>query len=726
MFQHLWRLGIAVALLFPTFSTAQDDAFSDLLDKSLDELLAMTVVTATKVAVKNTDSPVTVRIITREQIERMGFRDLKDIFRMLPGFDVSYDVQGEVKSLVIAHGVLGNQKLTILQDGKRYSPATGERFVYGHNVPLAHLKRIEVVYGPASALYGADAFSGVINMISMDGADLNGAHANLGYVDTGATVADVTFGKVLPSGLDVVFGLRFYHGEDYELHEEYPEYDVVNAYSGSLAGLSQAYPIDNWNAFLKVKKGNWTLSGDWQHQLESNAPSTIPTNYAYVEDYVWGQDLGHVNLTHRKELNDNAELQTSASLGRYEVNPASNFFIMQNAELTEAAPSYKYALSENIKVESQLTWTRDKTTLVGGVFYEDVRSFPKTQNLDAPFDTSGPLEDDLSRFVDENGFTFGLQGLTEDFFGERNYTNYGAYLQGQRSMGTKIDLTLGARYDENSLYGSTVNPRLGLVYRATEAWTLRGSYGSAYIQPSNYYRWENWANPFAMHIPNEDIQPETVDNLSVGSVLVKNNLSLQVELFYNDLQDVIRPVGAPAQEGDYPFFNPLRTIVGGTPDSGFVEINANQGEIQTYGADLEVRYKYNALLSSFAYSYLDGDDDGLPIPKTSEHKILVNAEYGAEKWEIGATLRYFSSINTSLFNSEFGLGAGETYSFDGATVLYANLSWLPTRNLRLNLAMDNLSDERFYGAAPYGESIWITSRAPQAGRKIWLNLSYRM
>ena len=42
--------------------------------------------------------------------------------------------------------------------------------------------------------------------------------------------------------------------------------------------------------------------------------------------------------------------------------------------------------------------------------------------------------------------------------------------------------------------------------------------------------------------------------------------------------------------------------------------------------------------------------------------------------------------------------------------------------VRLNLAADNLLDEHYHGAAPYGESVWITARAPQAGRKLWLNL----
>ncbi len=720
-----YRIFSWLILFVPSsFALALEDTES-LMDLSLEELMNLEVVTSSKISQEGTRSPVTVRTITQEQIQRMGFRDLKDIFRVLPGFDLSYDVQGEVKTLVLGRGILGNQKLSILLDGKKYSPPTGERFVYGHNMPLSNIKRIEIVYGSASALYGADAFSGVVNLISMDGEELNGAKVDIGYMDTEATVADFTWGKLFSSGLDLVFSARAYQGDDFLFHENYREYDVVNAYGEPLSREPNTYPIENWNVFAKARKGDWSFGFDWQHQLESNAPSTIPTNYAYVEDFVWGQDLGHVWLKHDKNLNDRLHFGTTLSYSHYEVNPDSNFYVIQDVGLSTAAPSYKYALSKSVKVESQGTWSFEKGSLVAGVFFEDIKSFPKTQNLDNPFDTSGPLEDDLTAFQDENGYTFGLLGLTESIFGERNYTNWGGYTQGQWSPRDDMDFTLGLRYDQNSIYGGTVNPRLGYVYRPHTEWTLRASYGTAYIQPSNYYRWENWGNPFAMHIPNEEIKPETVESLSMSALWIKGNHSLQVEVFYNDLKDVIRPVAAPAQADNYPYYNPLRTIVGEDPSTGFVEINVNQGEIQTYGAEIELSIKRDRMLSTVSWTYQDGDDNGLPIAKTSENKIIGNVEYAADRWEAGGTIRYFSSIHTAASNSFFGLGGNGEMSFDGATILYGNFLWKMTNQLKLNLAVDNLLDERYFGASPYGESVWITPRAPQAGRKAWLNLQWR-
>ena len=228
----------------------------DLYEMSLEELLNIEVVTASQQAQKIGDAPATVNVITNEQIEKFGWRDLKDVFRATPGIDVSYDVQGEVRTLVIMRGVPGNQKLLILQDGQRVNPITGERFVYGHNIPLHLYKRIEIVYGPASALYGADAYAGVINLITKDGADIDGMEVSSGYISTGAYVGDITFGKKINEEADVVISARVYNGNDFALHEEYKDpidYGPVHNYEGFLNEQPKEYPIKNWNIFSKIK-----------------------------------------------------------------------------------------------------------------------------------------------------------------------------------------------------------------------------------------------------------------------------------------------------------------------------------------------------------------------------------------------------------------------------------------------------------------------------------------
>ena len=729
---------IGLIIFLQSFCFAQESDTTkteeDFLNMSLEELLNIEIVTASKKGEKISDAPATAKVISAKQIEAYGWRDLKDVFKAIPGFDVSYDVQGEIRTLAIMRGVLGNQKLLILQDGQRQNPITGERYVFAHNMPLNIYKRIEIIYGPASALYGADAYAGVINLITKDGADINGFEINSGYISTGAYIGDITFGKKLDD-VDVLVSGRIYNGQDYKLHEDYNDiidYGNVNNYTGELGDVPKEYPIKNWNLLTKIKYNKLTFGADWQHTYESNALTTIPANYAYTSDNIWGQDIRHIYFDYEVIENENFNLNVNVTIGDYSVNPASNFTIT-SPDLSTFTPSYKYAYSSYIKESVQFSWEISyKLSLISGISFSNVKSFPKTQNLDnVPFQLNGELEDDLSAFVDDSlGYVFGIVNFTDSIFKTRNYNNFGSFVQLQFKPIEKLAITAGVRFDYNSIYDPTINPRIGIVYKPLDKLSLKALFGTAYIQPSNYYRWENWANPFAMHIPNTNISPEQLQSIEFSSgYYINDYLSLNVSIFRNDMTDIIRPVMANAQEGNYPYYNPLRTVIGEDANSGYVEINDNLGSMYSQGADIELNAQFLNILTSISYSYITGEIETNSttedIPKVSTHKINTNISYTYKNFTTAFTARYYTGIQASSGNSLYGIGgANEGVDIDGNFILYTNLSYRILDNLRANLSVDNILNTKHYGASPYGESVWIQPRAPQSLRKIYLGLNY--
>lgn len=706
----------------------------DLYEMSLEDLMNTEVITASKKGEKISDAPATVVVITAEQIKQFGWKDLKDIFRAIPSTDVSYDVQGEIRTLVTMRGVLGNQKILVLQDGQRQNPITGERFVYGNNIPLNFYKRIEIVYGPASALYGAEAYAGVINMITKDGADIDGIEVNTGYVSTNAFVGDIMFGKKVDENTDVIVGARVYNGSDFPLHEEYTDsvdYASVNQYTGKLAEESQQYPIKNWNLFTKIKYKNLTIGADWQHEYETNAPSCIPTQYAYIAKNVWSQDIRHAYATLDVVKKEKFNAHTTLTLGDYTVNPSSNFTIV-SGDQSSARPGYKYAHSGYVEGLAQVDWTPcDHFSLIGGASYSMVNSFPKTQNLDGiPFGTNGAPVDDLSQFVDSNGYVFGLKGFTDSLFDVRKYSNIGSFLQAKISPMKELAITLGGRFDYNTDYGVTVNPRIGVVYQPIEKLSIKGMFGTSYIQPSNYYKWENWANPYAMHIPNENIKPETLMSFELSAkYYVTKNTSISFSAFRNNMKNMIVPTVANAQDGGYSYYNPLRPLIGEDPSTGFVEINANVGSVMSQGIEGGFNYRYQNFLAIVSYSFINGDNGDTifsHINKVSTHKINTNISYQGKKLYAGFTARYYSDIWACKDNSYYGLGAEkEGEKIPGSFIFYVNVGYKILDNLRANISVENILGTKHYGAAPYGESIWIQPRAPQALRKIFVGLSYK-
>lgn len=726
------RLFILLLLLIIVVASYGQKAFtlssSDLerRELSLSELLNVNTVTASSSVQKLVDAPATIVSIDANDIEKFGWRDLKDLLRTLPGMDISYNVHGEVQSLAIMRGVLGNNKILLLQDGKRQNPITGEKLIFGHNMPLFLYKRIEIVYGPASAIYGADAYAGVINLITKDGGDIDGLRTEFGYIDSKAVQGSIAFGQNFGEEVDVVLGARFLYGEDVKLHKDYTEYQMINEYEGDIKALEAKYPINNWNLLMKVKYKDLTLGFDWQKQLASNAYSTNPDQYAYVAQNLWGQDIRHLYLDYNiLDIPEKIKWVASASLGDYEVNPASNLYTFTNRELTEAAPFYTYSYSAYALVKTQVNLTLGKkVNVIAGSSYTKVNSFPKTKNLITPFNSQDDLEDDLSSFKDFNGYVYGLIGLVDSIFVERNFFTVGHYLQGEWSPNKKTILTLGLRYDFNSIFGSTINPRIGLVVKPTKKLNLKLLGGSAFIAPSNSFRWENRADAFSLHVPNFNIKPEKLVNVELAvNWFTTDNLAFRFSLFRNTLNDAIRVHDAPAQEGNYPYYNPL--LITSNPT---VTTNANLGRIHTQGFEMDMTYRKKAFLGSLRYAYLAGDDNGNVLPKVSPHKLVLNASYTHERFSFATTLRYVSKIQTTDTNVEFGTidrGGDGSFAYGGHFLTYASCVFRMTPKTNLTLSIDNIFNSKHYAASPYLERNWIMSRAPQPLRKIYFGVVVR-
>lgn len=251
----------------------------DSANELLELILNTEIITVSKRAEKLGDAPASVVVISQKQIKEYGWNDLKDVFRAIPSFDLSYNTQGELGTSVQIRGVQGNQKILVLQDGKRISPITGEVFIYSYNIPLQFYKQIEIVYGPASALYGADAYAGVINLITKDSEDINGVETDYRWISTNAHSASVCFGKKINKHSDFTISVRHIRGEDFAFHEYYDsknDYGAVKEYTGNLAEKSKKYPINNWNVLAKYKINKITLGFNMMHTYESNALGTPP------------------------------------------------------------------------------------------------------------------------------------------------------------------------------------------------------------------------------------------------------------------------------------------------------------------------------------------------------------------------------------------------------------------------------------------------------------------
>ncbi len=153
------------------------------------------VVTASQRPMTVAQAPATVRVVTGDDIRARGVRTVWDALRTVPGVDVTQTraFQGEV-GIRGMNGPLNNRVLVLL-DGRTVLNATFNQMTWTSlPVPIEEIDRIEVVEGPASALYGANAISGVINIITKTPAQLSGGLASMTAGEAGYYSASSIYG----------------------------------------------------------------------------------------------------------------------------------------------------------------------------------------------------------------------------------------------------------------------------------------------------------------------------------------------------------------------------------------------------------------------------------------------------------------------------------------------------------------------------------------------------
>lgn len=160
---------------------------------SLAEILNLEVVTASKTAEKISEAPATVYVFTHEMIVNAGYYSLDQLLEAVPEIELQNKAVAEYNNYYSIRGISGNDKFIVLLDGFRFNSPTGSPHVIATNYPLANAKRVEVILGPASALYGADAFGGVVNIITFDESDGAGGQVNASFGDFSTQTLDFNY-----------------------------------------------------------------------------------------------------------------------------------------------------------------------------------------------------------------------------------------------------------------------------------------------------------------------------------------------------------------------------------------------------------------------------------------------------------------------------------------------------------------------------------------------------
>ncbi len=187
-------------------------------------------------------APATVVVLTSRDFEQRGYQTIEQLFHDLPGFDMMRG-NGVVYSIFYQRGYRSdnNDRMLILIDGVEENDLVSNQVVLSPQYALSDVDRVEIIYGPASTLYGANAFTGVINIITKSFRNQPGPARKLGVTaqtHVGTHNAQYLDGVVSARTADVALSItaRAYRATGRDL-SQYPEWNYQPRTAADYTGL---------------------------------------------------------------------------------------------------------------------------------------------------------------------------------------------------------------------------------------------------------------------------------------------------------------------------------------------------------------------------------------------------------------------------------------------------------------------------------------------------------
>jgi outer membrane receptor for ferrienterochelin and colicins len=498
-----------------------------------------------------TKAPAVASIITAKQIERSGARTIDEVLESVPGLHVSssstrlspvYSIRGiatdkNPQVLVLVNGVA----TTNLYFGDR-GPVS--------SMPVHAVSRVEIIRGPGSAVYGADAFAGVINIITKKAEDYDGLTIGARIGDFNQRDAWVSFGKT--EGVDIAFSLQMAttEGDDDRKvgSDSQTGFDNALGTSASLAPGSLNTQQDRVDINFEVSDEAWVFRY-WSRHLQNvgSGPGVAlaldPVGEGEINDYLLDFTINDVL---RSENWD-----TSLQFNYYSINKESE------SVLFPAGTTLPIDGNGNVNPGNPVMTTVFPDGLIGnpdgfekriGIDFAALSENTQSHTFRIAFGAS------TSELVPAEEKNFGpgvnvgeltdVTGTPYIYVKEEQRDIVYVSFQDEIDLAADWDLTAGVRIDDYSDFGSTTNPRLALVWDTSRTLTTKFLYGRAFRAPS-------FAELYAINNPvvlgNEDLDPETIDTYEVAFAYRPSiNGQLGLNIFHYEIKDLIEFVTQPS------------------------------------------------------------------------------------------------------------------------------------------------------------------------------------
>jgi len=591
---------------------------------------------ATGYAVPLEKAPSVANIISSEDIEAMGALSLEEVLESIPGIHVQPSTL-TAASVISIRGMNTSQtpQVLLLLNGYRISSDVASNiFPSSAVINVKNISRIEVVRGPGSAVYGADAFSGVVNIVTKSARDINGFHLgvrggsfdtkniwgqysgdigkdwklslNLEYMEQGADKSRVVNNDA-QSTLDAVFGTtasnapgyidRRYKSTTYGIHMSNKHWNIgIDGWAerdiGQGAGIAQALDDSGFSEMDQMLFSFEYKTKEWHPELEFN--SKLSYQYVKQQFYLNIFPPGNVSL-----IGADGNLFTSPN------NP------VLFSDGVKGNPGRKSKIPQ-----------ADFTFLFSGLKNQTWRfNFgAKREKLEANSSANfGPSVIDGTEGIVDGSVT-DTTGTPYIYVPNKQRTIKYLSLQDVWEFSTDWSLTAGIRYDNYSDFGGTMNPRIALVWTPLDNLTTKLLYGRAFRAPA-FSELYGQNNPVV--IGNPSLEPETINTYELAFAYEPmHNLNTNLSLYYYKTKDMI----------DY------------IENHDGSKTAQNYNRIKGKGIELEMDWKINpkwSVVVNYAYQQTINEENNKQHPYVPKQQFYLDTRWAFwPDWLLSAQLNW--------------------------------------------------------------------------------------
>lgn len=629
--------GFAGFLTCITFSSplfANTSSTNELFELSFEELLDVNIELATKTDETRASVPSSITVFNKQHIRLLGIKNAYDLMNFVPGFqNTRGDWVGAVPKEHTRGVYLDSGNVLVMINGQRINESSfGKASVYTPFIPVEVIERVEFIRGPGSALYGSNAFLGVMNIVTKK-ADNQitlslGEHGFRQYSFNGSTSLNSDITAYTNIALVKQTGEQYFNGQVRDpLNAEYFEFGL----NSKKIALSLRHYSNELNQFIN-------LAGVSPNNLHRSENRSISLTYHWLNNDSLDISTRIYKIVH--------EIQSAGLIAPASVLPAGDFFV------GPAWASSDFNLSTDVAYQ----WSED-TTVNAGVEISRAKQ-TEANVLTSYFDFGlGDIAISSDSYLGEiktisNYQRF--QPLKQDF------NSKAAYAQVKQRVNERFTLFVGARYDKVEDIDKKISPRLAAIYSFDNENTFKVQYGESFRTPvSNELNSND-----DVTVGNKNLVSESIKTTELVWHWQSTKRQFDVVLFNNDLSNFINLIPIDIAGSRFRFENAFSNSMQGLELNGNVTITEQ---------------------SWFEFGYTQLFDE----PFNPSFKRFATAAWKQQlgDLQVSVNANWRDSVEVSAGDSYFNQSA---YTLFGSTVI-----WPITPSHQLRVEAQNLLDKQY-------------------------------